>query len=291
MDDKQYHPSNSGEMQSSTPVQDERAVFRKRVLKIGGAVTLVLVGLFTLPIPFGSLKIIGSDKVTVQDVMVAGDIHEPVNILQISTEKLKTRLAKDLRVEEAQISYQLPFTMVVRVIERKAVAVVPAQFGYLTLDSKGQVIASEPAIQDTSVPMISGVKAGNILLGDTVVDKPILAALEYLNSLDESTFKNIAETSTEIINLQAIMNLPKGTEHFMTDIHGEYEAFNHVLRNGSGTIRNKIQEAYGNTLTENEKKELASIIYYPKEKVELMQNRDNFNIDKWMITIIYRLIL
>ena len=182
MDDKQNHPSNSGEMQSSTPVRDERAVFRKRVLKIGGAVTLVLVGLFTLPIPFGSLKVTGSDKVTVQDVMVAGDIHEPVNILQIS-------------VEEAQISYQLPLTMVVNVVERKAVAVVPAQFGYLTLDSKGQVIASEPAIQDTSVPMISGVKAGNILLGDTVVDKPILAALEYLNSLDEETFKNIAEVN------------------------------------------------------------------------------------------------
>ncbi len=82
MDDKQNHPSNSGEMQSSTPVRDEQAVFRKRVLKIGGAVTLVLVGLFTLPIPFGSLKVTGSDKVTVQDVMVAGDIHEPVNILQ-----------------------------------------------------------------------------------------------------------------------------------------------------------------------------------------------------------------
>ena len=195
MDDKQNHPSNSGEMQSSTPVRDERAVFRKRVLKIGGAVTLVLVGLFTLPIPFGSLKVTGSDKVTVQDVMVAGDIHEPVNILQISTEKLKTRLSKDLRVEEAQISYQLPLTMVVNVVERKAVAVVPAQFGYLTLDGKGQVIASEPAIQDTSVPMISGVKAGNILLGDTVVDKPILAALEYLNSLDEETFKNIAEVN------------------------------------------------------------------------------------------------
>jgi len=65
----------------------------------------------------------------------------------------------------------------------------------LTLDGKGQVIASEPAIQDTSVPMISGVKAGNILLGDTVVDKPILAALEYLNSLDEETFKNIAEVN------------------------------------------------------------------------------------------------
>ena len=113
--------------------------------------------------------------------------------------------------------------------------------------------------------------------------------IKYLELLSK-TFKNIAETSTEIINLQAIMNLPKGTEHFMTDIHGEYEAFNHVLRNGSGTIRNKIEEAYGNKLTENEKKELASIIYYPKEKVELMRNKDNFNIDRWMITIIYRLI-
>ena len=101
MDDKQNHPSNSGEMQSSTPVRDERAVFRKRVLKIGGAVTLVLVGLFTLPIPFGSLKITGSDKVTVQDVMVAGDIHEPVNIFIVLCSvclALKMILASDLLV-------------------------------------------------------------------------------------------------------------------------------------------------------------------------------------------------
>ena len=68
--------------------------------------------------------------------------------------------------------------------------------------------------------------------------------IKYLELLSK-TFKNIAETSTEIINLQAIMNLPKGTEHFMTDIHGEYEAFNHVLRNGSGTIRNKPKRNYG----------------------------------------------
>ena len=113
--------------------------------------------------------------------------------------------------------------------------------------------------------------------------------IKYLQLLSK-TFKNIAETSTEIINLQAIMNLPKGTEHFMTDIHGEYEAFNHVLRNGSGTIRNKIEEVYGDKLSENEKKELAAIIYYPKEKVEIMQNKENFNADRWMINIIYRLI-
>ena len=100
--------------------------------------------------------------------------------------------------------------------------------------------------------------------------------IKYLELLSK-TFKNIAETSTEIINLQAIMNLPKGTEHFMTDIHGEYEAFNHGLRNGSGTIRNKIEEVYKDKLTESEKKELAAIIYYPKEKIEIMQNTANFN--------------
>lgn len=91
--------------------------------------------------------------------------------------------------------------------------------------------------------------------------------LKYLELLSKN-FKNIAETSTEIINLQAIMNLPKGTEHFLTDVHGEYEAFNHILRNGSGTIRKKIDDLFSETLTENERRELATVIYYPKEKVE-----------------------
>lgn len=195
MDDMNCHPSNSGETKEANTAKQERLAFRKKVLKVGGAVALVLVGLLTLPIPFGSLKIVGSDKVTVQDVEVAGDIGEPVNILRINTEKLKDRLAKDLRVEEAQISYELPLTMVVRIVERKAIAVVPAQFGYLTLDKNGQVIASESVIEDTTIPIISGVKGGNILLGDMVTDTPILQALEYLRDLDGDTFKQIAEVN------------------------------------------------------------------------------------------------
>ena len=71
-------------------------------------------------------------------------------------------------------------------------------------------------------------------------------------------FPNVASASTEIINLQSILNLPKGTEHFMTDIHGEYEQFNHVLKNGSGSVRRKIDEEFGNTLTVKDKKALAS---------------------------------
>ena len=89
---------------------------------------------------------------------------------------------------------------------------------------------------------------------------------KYLTLLS-TKFKNIGETATEIINLQAIMNLPKGTEHFLTDIHGEYEAFNHVLKNGSGAVRQKIDEVFGDNLNTFEKKELATVIYYPKEKI------------------------
>ena len=71
-------------------------------------------------------------------------------------------------------------------------------------------------------------------------------------------YRNIASASTEIINLQSIMNLPKGTEHFLTDIHGEYEQFNHVLKNGSGAVRRKIDEEFGNTISNKDKKSLAT---------------------------------
>ena len=112
--------------------------------------------------------------------------------------------------------------------------------------------------------------------------------LKYLKLLS-SRFKNIPDTATEIINLQAILNLPKGTEHFLTDIHGEYDAFNHVLKNGSGSIRAKIDDIFQDTIGNFEKKELASVIYYPKEKVEYV-SKTMMNMDKWYKKIIYRMI-
>lgn len=115
-----------------------------------------------------------------------------------------------------------------------------------------------------------------------------MSELKYLELLSRS-FRNIAETSTEIINLQAILNLPKGTEHFLTDVHGEYEAFNHVLRNGSGSIRQKIEDIFQDTLTEKEKKELATVIYYPDGKFDMVEEK-NPKMDKWIKTIVYRLL-
>ena len=86
--------------------------------------------------------------------------------------------------------------------------------------------------------------------------------LRYIKSLAKQ-YPTIAAASTEIVNLSSIMNLPKGTEHFLTDIHGEYEQFNHVLKNGSGSVRRKIDEEFGNTLINKDKKSLATLIYYP----------------------------
>lgn len=112
--------------------------------------------------------------------------------------------------------------------------------------------------------------------------------MKYLKLLSKK-FQNIPDTATEIINLQAILNLPKGTEHFLTDIHGEYDAFNHVLKNGSGSIKEKINDIFQDTITNFEKKELASVIYYPKEKIDYMKKK-NRDLDKWYKTIIYRMI-
>ena len=75
----------------------------------------------------------------------------------------------------------------------------------------------------------------------------------YLQLLSQS-FPTVADASTEIINLQAILNLPKGTEHFLADLHGEYEAFQHVLKNASGNIKRKVNELFGTTLRDSEKR-------------------------------------
>ena len=110
----------------------------------------------------------------------------------------------------------------------------------------------------------------------------------YLERLSE-LYPTIAKASTEIINLQSILNLPKGTEHFITDIHGEYEAFLHVLKNGSGAVRRKIDEVFENTMSSREKKALATLIYYPKEKMEMIKKEED-NMEDWYKVTLYRLI-
>lgn len=112
--------------------------------------------------------------------------------------------------------------------------------------------------------------------------------LKYLELLGQK-FPTIASTATEIINLKAILNLPKGTEHFISDIHGEFEAFSHVLKNGSGAIKEKIEEIFSRSLRDDEKRQLATVIYYPKEKIEEIEKRE-INIEEWYRITIDRLL-
>ena len=112
--------------------------------------------------------------------------------------------------------------------------------------------------------------------------------MHYLNLLSQS-FPTVADAAKEIINLEAIMNLPKGTEHFLADIHGENEAFEHVLKNASGNIKRKVGEIFGNSIRESEKKELCTLIYYPEQKLELIKAVEE-DIDDWYHTTIHQLV-
>lgn len=121
-----------------------------------------------------------------------------------------------------------------------------------------------------------------------ITPEVILNDLRYLQLLSRS-FPTIADASTEIINLEAILNLPKGTEHFLSDVHGEYQAFNHVLKNASGAVKRKVNEIFNNTLRDSEKKELCTLIYYPEEKLELVRSKEA-DLDDWYMIRLNQLV-
>ncbi len=117
-----------------------------------------------------------------------------------------------------------------------------------------------------------------------ITTESVLEDLRYLQLLARN-FPTIADASTEIINLEAILNLPKGTEHFLSDIHGEDQAFSHVLKNASGAVKRKVNEIFTNSLRESEKKELCTLIYYPAEKLELIKSKEKDLEDWYQVTL------
>ncbi len=109
-------------------------------------------------------------------------------------------------------------------------------------------------------------------------------------SLLSQSFPNVQAASTEIINLEAILNLPKGTEHFVADLHGEHEAFSHILRNASGNIRRKVTEIFGTSLREQDIRNLCTLIYYPESKLEYTKAEED-NMDDFYSVTLHQLIL
>lgn len=116
------------------------------------------------------------------------------------------------------------------------------------------------------------------------------ANLKYLKLLSKQ-FSTISSVTTEIMNLEAILNLPKGTEHFVSDLHGEYDAFEHVLRNGSGNVKRKVQDLYQTSLSDDEIDELATLIYYPEEKMELiLEEKSDEEKEQWFADVLPMLV-
>ncbi|MBS7183074.1 MAG: fructose-1,6-bisphosphatase, partial [Eubacterium sp.] len=107
---------------------------------------------------------------------------------------------------------------------------------------------------------------------------------KYLNLLAEK-YPTRQHVSREIINLKAILNLPKGTEHFMSDIHGEYEAFNHILNNCSGVIKEKVEMVFAGSMSEKERQDLCTLIYYPEEKLKLLKKENILGPDWYRMTL------
>ncbi|MBE6951558.1 MAG: fructose-1,6-bisphosphatase [Ruminococcaceae bacterium] len=112
--------------------------------------------------------------------------------------------------------------------------------------------------------------------------------LRYLQLLSKQ-YPTVQAASTEIIRLQSILNLPKGTEHFMSDIHGEYDAFLHILNSCSGEVKEKLKEIFGNTLSQRDRNDLATLIYYPKAKLELVADTEE-DMEEWYRITMHRLI-
>ena len=112
--------------------------------------------------------------------------------------------------------------------------------------------------------------------------------LHFLKTLAKH-YPTVQSACTEIINLQAILNLPKGTEHFISDVHGEHEAFSHILNSASGVIREKLDDLFGATLPRSDRDQLATLIYYPEEKLEEIE-RETEDMQEWYRITFHRLI-
>lgn len=111
---------------------------------------------------------------------------------------------------------------------------------------------------------------------------------KYLELLAQS-FPTVAQASTEIINLEAILHLPKGTEHFLADIHGEHQAFMHVLKNASGNIKRKVNELFSNELSAQEQRDFCTLIYYPEQKLDILKSQEN-DLNRWYHSTIEKLV-
>ncbi|MGN0947760.1 MAG: cell division protein FtsQ/DivIB [Megasphaera sp.] len=164
------------------------------------ACLLTVVGVFILwlflrlaPVPFGTIIVDGNEKMSFEDVYRACGAYSYVNVIQLSTDDVEERLKKDLRIADATVTREFPATIHVTLTERKPAAVITTLYGFAYVDKTGKVIELGPQIKGVSLPIMTGKKVDNLLLGDTVTDPTLHAAMVYLQSLPPDIMQNIAE--------------------------------------------------------------------------------------------------
>jgi len=160
-----------------------------------GVVVLLVLALLFLPIPLGYILLTGTDRLTLSDVLFEGRISQPVNVLQISSSELEERLSHDIRVAHVTVTRHFPFELEVNVEDRVPLAVIQGEMSYAFIDKEGMVIDSVQAIRKTDVPMITGKRLGNLLLGDRISQPDIDKALDFLNHLSPEGRKAFSEVN------------------------------------------------------------------------------------------------
>ncbi|WP_443790234.1 cell division protein FtsQ/DivIB, partial [Dialister succinatiphilus] len=145
------------------------------------------------PIPLGYIDLEGTEVLTTDDVIFEGRIRQPVNVLQISSSDLEKRLSRDIRVSTVSVGRRFPFVLAVNVTDRVPLAIVQDEFGYVFLDKDGVVMDSTQSIKKVNVPLITGKRLGNLLLGDSIAGGEIDQALDFLNHLSPEGLKVFSE--------------------------------------------------------------------------------------------------
>lgn len=167
-------------------------LFRGLVFLVVSAMVLgffVYVPFFTL----SEIKLIGAKYLTAEDVMKIGDIYMGEPLFQLETDVVQSRLSKDLRIEEVSVRRHLPHTLEVKIKERRPLATVVCDYGYLDLDRNGTIIDSYKSLKTMQIPMITGAAVRDLYIGDAVEDETIKKILDFLQRLNEETLNRLSE--------------------------------------------------------------------------------------------------
>lgn len=179
------------------PVHKRQFVFKFKhfFMGIAAVIVIIFVSLMIFPLPFGEIRISGTKEITMNDVIFEGKLKQPTNVLQISASNLQQRLSHDIRISNVTVKRAFPWYIDVDITDRKPLAVVQGDYVYAVLDQSGFVMETETSLKGVDLPLITGKKAGNVLLGDTITDPSIQKALLFISSLTPDGFKAFSEVN------------------------------------------------------------------------------------------------